>query len=509
MSTPTTPNTFYRFRSMEYLLGDEYQELENQTIYFASPDELNDPMEDFRDIVWRGDKIVWTNFFKNYIYYLHANYLLLTITSSSAELDSDIVPIPGQWDEPPTPRLRRLFDDHWHKFLNLPNVPEVIEALANTNRKIRYRELECYLRLIQIVFSAHILELEIEQLELEIEQLELERERLELEREQVPVSEPERRESTEGYSQEALEDILTMLTVFEESVTEEEVNTMFRNIEVLINRDRILHQLNNPISTGKLGKDDQLFYESPKQYLKGIEKLLWPNWYTACFMKSYHNSSVWAHYGDRHRGICLIFESKETRNSNNLDLHQVAGQGVKTIRFYEINYADKPSEIDFFRSIGVVPLEELIKLWYADEAGNISECAAHIRPGDDTVNIVTWAINYGNNFRRVITTKTKDWEYEQECRLILEDGSDEFDEENNRALTYNFNSLKGIIFGINISDEDKLKIIEILQRKCKENSRTDFKFFQAYYSPEDGNIHKAEIQLASPVGTVGSNGQAN
>ena len=53
----------YRFRSMEYLLGDKYQELERKTIYFASPDQLNDPMEGFRDIVWSGDKIVWTNFF--------------------------------------------------------------------------------------------------------------------------------------------------------------------------------------------------------------------------------------------------------------------------------------------------------------------------------------------------------------------------------------------------------------------------------------------------------------
>ena len=191
-------------------------------------------------------------------------------------------------------------------------------------------------------------------------------------------------------------------------------------------------------------------------------------------------------------------------------MHHGAGQGVKTIQFYEINYVDKPSEIDFFRSIGVVPLDELIRLWYADEEGNISECAAHIHRGDDmdTVNIVTWALNYRNNFRRAITTKTKDWEYEQECRLILEDGSDEFEEENHRALTYNFNSLKGIIFGINTTDEDRLRIIEILQRKCKENSRTDFKFFQAFYSPEDGNIHKAEIQLTSPIGTVGSNGQA-
>ena len=487
----------YRFRSIEYLLGNEYQELERQSIYFASPDELNDPMEGFRDIVWSGDKIVWTNFLKNYIYYLHVSYLLLTITSSSAELDSDIIPIPGQWDEPPAPRLRRLFDDHWHRFLNLPNMQEIIEALANTNRKIRYRELECYLRLIQIVFSAHILELEIEHLELEIE-------RLELEREQVPVSESENRESTEEYSQEALEDILTMLTAFEKTITEEQVNTMFQNIEALINRDRIIRQLNSPISTGKLATDDKLFYDSPKQYLQEIEKLLWPNWYAACFMKNHHNSSLWAHYGDRHRGVCLIFESEEASNSNNLDLHQVAGERVKTVRFHEINYVDKPIEIDFFRSIGGVLLEELIRRWYADEEGNISECAAHIRRGDDmdTVSLITWAKNYENNFRRAITTKTKDWEYEQECRLILKDGSDEFDEKQKRALTYNFNSLKGIIFGIKTTDEDKLKIIRIIQSKCKEDNRTDFKFYQAYYSPEDGNIHKVEIQLAAPIGTV-------
>ena len=53
---------FFRFRSADALL-EKYQELENQTIYFASPEELNDPMEGFRDIVWTGDKVVWTNFF--------------------------------------------------------------------------------------------------------------------------------------------------------------------------------------------------------------------------------------------------------------------------------------------------------------------------------------------------------------------------------------------------------------------------------------------------------------
>ena len=58
----------YRLRPLKYLLGEEYRELERQSIYFASLEELNDPMEGFRDIVWQGDQIVWTNLFRHYLY---------------------------------------------------------------------------------------------------------------------------------------------------------------------------------------------------------------------------------------------------------------------------------------------------------------------------------------------------------------------------------------------------------------------------------------------------------
>ena len=55
----------YRFRSVNKLLT--HKELELQQIYFAPPEELNDPMEGFMDLFWRGDKIVWKNFIINYI----------------------------------------------------------------------------------------------------------------------------------------------------------------------------------------------------------------------------------------------------------------------------------------------------------------------------------------------------------------------------------------------------------------------------------------------------------
>src|ERR1035441_10982817 len=57
---------FYRFRPTDALL-DRFQELERQEIYFASPKELNDPLEGFKDLVWSGDRILWKNLLRHYL----------------------------------------------------------------------------------------------------------------------------------------------------------------------------------------------------------------------------------------------------------------------------------------------------------------------------------------------------------------------------------------------------------------------------------------------------------
>ena len=228
-------------------------------------------------------------------------------------------------------------------------------------------------------------------------------------------------------------------------------------------------------------------------------------------MTNYHNSSVWGHYGQKHTGACLMFDPIRTSKSNGLELCKASGETVREIRFSEIRYVDKPGEIDFFKSIGRITVEQLMKLWYTDTEGNVSECATHVpRAGEkDNHETVAWRKSYWDRFYRDITAKTKDWKYEQEYRLILEDGLRQFDDKKSRALTYDFNSLKGIIFGIKTTDRDKLRIIDIIKGKCREHKRTDFKFYQAYYSPEDGNIQKYKILLPPLDGTAISEGQGS
>ena len=62
----------YRYRSMKSLL--EFKELENQEIYLAKPEELNDPMEGMYWGFYRGDKDAWSEMFKAYFYYMFSTY---------------------------------------------------------------------------------------------------------------------------------------------------------------------------------------------------------------------------------------------------------------------------------------------------------------------------------------------------------------------------------------------------------------------------------------------------
>ena len=298
----------------------------------------------------------------------------------------------------------------------------------------------------------------------------------------------------------------TWIARSDKSETEKDSNAALREFEdelreaeETIDFQMNMNRVENLTPTGELGMYYQpMLLDFPKMYLREIERLLWPKWYTACFMKDYRNSSVWGNYRDKHKGACLIFESVKTDEPHRLELSERAGKGLRTIPLYEVIYANKPGEVDFFRSIGRTTVEQqLMELWYTDAEGNVSECAAHI-PRDDEIDnddTVAWRKSYWDSFYRDITAKTKDWEYEQEYRLILADSLRQFDEQENRTLKYNFNSLKGIIFGIKTSDQHRLRIIEIIQEKCEKYERTNFKFYQAYYSPENGDIRKHEIQV--------------
>lgn len=463
----------YRFRSMEYLLG-KFQELENQTIYFASPDELNDPMEGLRDIVWCGDKIVWTNLFKNYVSYLLEFFGEFRRKGVFKELSVDDIRLPGRWDIGHSDTAIR-FAPVWEACLRLPNVLRIIEALANTNHELRYRELELILQLIHPVLLPEI-EKTLREHGLVLGSI-------------VNPSPPEGLPAAQELSELILESIARL----KEAEGEREINDVLWEVESWeverMGNSPLIHlQVKSPVPTGILWKNIQLVQNFPKVYVNGLERLLFPAWYTACFSKSYQNASMWANYGDGHKGACLIFDSAIMEAPRSLfpDLPSIP---ATAIRGSDISYEVEPVEIDFFTSLApsVPNLDILRKLWYTDEEGNISECATHIQP-DGVAH--EWFERRWDKFYHDINIKTKDWEYENEHRITLRELRGHFDESReSRTLCYDINLLKGIIFGIRASDEDILRVIHIIRDKGWDN----FELYQAYYSPEQRDIRKGSL----------------
>ena len=72
---------------------------------------------------------------------------------------------------------------------------------------------------------------------------------------------------------------------------------------------------------------------------------------------------------------------------------------------------------------------------------------------------------------------------------------DNFKDKASRKLNYKFSDLSGIIFGAGTATEDKLKIMRIVEAKCRAEKRTDFEFHQVQYSRKDRTFRIAPLGL--------------
>ncbi|MDO9404729.1 MAG: hypothetical protein Q7T87_11925 [Polaromonas sp.] len=139
------PDHYFRLRSVESLLG-VYKELETQTIYFASPEELNDPMEGFKDLFWLGDEILWTNLFKHYLRCVSVTFTLILLLGKEPVAWATIpVEEPNHANGPGADELdEKIFAE----FFAQPSIAEFIKALARSGHPIRRDELSSYIRLM-------------------------------------------------------------------------------------------------------------------------------------------------------------------------------------------------------------------------------------------------------------------------------------------------------------------------------------------------------------------------
>ena len=226
-------------------------------------------------------------------------------------------------------------------------------------------------------------------------------------------------------------------------------------------------------------------------YFSILESLTFPYKYIASFTQHCNNPAVWGHYANNHKGICLKFRTQKLDdNSIGLSLKNNSysnSYSESSFHFSKIYYKEKYPEYNFFQSLGSLPLY-ILNQWFLDEKGNQSSSTNLIK------NEELWRNEYWKNFGQNNSIKLREWEYENEYRLIMASSFVETKEDkNNRIFEYNFSDLEGIIFGMKTPNEKKLEIIKTIFDKCKKESRTDFKFYQADYNSKKGLIDIKEM----------------
>ncbi len=375
----------YRFRSINSFLGKG--ELENQEIYFASVDELNDPFEGFKNIFWTGDKIVWKNILKHYLLcLLHVNSLFF-VGNEIYEIKDDDISIVKP------PNNLNIHQECCVFFFKNQHINECINYLSSNERKLKRNELlflltslhNYALKCIFQKFEVHIKQPEVFNLFKTAEEI------------------------FTVYQQ-----ILKNEKECEETYFEKQNNLKDQLYLILLNTNPEFSKSNNK---------KFIFFEFPEKYLNKLETLIYYQHYVASFMNDHRNSAMWSHYGDHHKGICLIYKPITMNMQKCLPLRQITGLnssirktelcfGTVNHEFFEVNYSKQYPEIDFFRSLGQLPIPILDEYWYTDENENISSCR-------NVINNENWRNQYWKNFNFNINTKLPSWHHEKEYRLIF------------------------------------------------------------------------------------------
>ena len=466
----------YRFRSIQSLLGAPCQgcdsctthairsELGEQVLAFSNAMALNDPLEMSYNFEWRGDKIVWTNLFRFYAYSVSDLVKYVAISDKPLDIRMFCNALES-YDGLLAPIGREAYDKVWERVSSLNGFSKFIDGLAALNRGISSRELLQYLRCV------HLLTLDIAVNEL-------------------PTF-WRNWESPSGANKMDFTDLSHLLDAYALADDPNLISKVVDASESIVSAFGVAYDealrarffTNVRSNSVPMENIALLYWEFPEIFVRDILRrlIVWDSHVTS-LSGDFANPLMWAHYADGHRGACLIFEVPEP---NKFPLTN------ETLELRKVSYSDTRRPIDGFRSFGNTTYSMLERFIYKDSKGQWSNCASHITGGEAVKD--TWRKNYWGALTNALTEKSKCWEYEDEWRVIQHQGFNGRQEDVCFAH-WDFQTLKGIIFGSAISRLDRHRIIEVIKRKCETNGRDEFEFYQASIRT-DGSISKSKVRI--------------
>lgn len=268
---------FYRFRSVDALVGPR-QELANQEIFFAAPADLNDPLEGFHDIVWRGDAIAWRNHLRHYLLCLLQTATALHVGGPAYDALEKHDFSGTTADRLPTPQFRALFETVAAAFFADARAGAYPRRLAERG-SIRREEVLFYLwtlhgHALRVILAAS---------------------------EQAGLRPRGAADGLSGWGAPPLDEVYfeTLSLAVAEAGGEDAASGFYAATRAIFDQQQILSsQDRDPGTPGWSG----LLFDFPAAYLDRLRGLMHPPWYTACFVDNCRHPAMWGQLRGRPQG---------------------------------------------------------------------------------------------------------------------------------------------------------------------------------------------------------------
>lgn len=445
-------------------------------------EDLNDPVEGFKDLLWHGDAIVWRNLLKHYV------LCLLNIAPAcflnGNDFDKSVIrkivaAVPSELPDAP---IRTIYDDAVRQFLAEPVTAEFVELMAARSVPIRKYELIFYLR------NLHSFALDAVMKQFAAFGL---------------ISTPtfmsgKSLDEFRGNVSKAMKRAAALPDI--PTATEWSAETFFSFNDSLVSQLHLVneYQIKDRANTRAMKLFTAYF---PMSYVEALDQIVHPDLYVACFSAGVTDAAMWGRYGSGHRGVALKFRMTPSSLGNpSLPINRIVGLGgrkgheptyvsaYQPMECLKVEYMPKFPSIDFFPSLGALPQGKLSQFWYRGDDDNFS-ALGRVAFKDDAARDAYWKA-----FEEGALYKTSDWKHEQEYRILLHSGFP-LREPSQRVLSYKFEDLSGIVFGARTDLEDKLRIMRIIDEKCAEARRSDFEFFEIRFIPETSTFIERKFNL--------------
>lgn len=532
-------------------------EISNGTIQFSKAELLNDPLEGFISFYWEGDRPAWEGFFRNFVDSLFVA-LNKTLLGSEEKIDRDVVLEDIHqygydiFGNPRDIELDKKIEKIGNAFLDNKSLWGLIDYLAEEKIQLSKSELSTLLYMVLgiavVICVDNIIGIKSESnkllsvVERPVSRFITTAKSMKNREERDKMVHKELRDKSgdlEDYYENILRNFyddnecLSILKNNEEaqcmadivpdkykiSKIEEEISKKIQfkdfiqegmsineriksypRYEDAVN-DEITKKLVE-ITKEKTEYEDKIirlaYMENwvkiktgfPGVYINNLIKRLHPLYYITCFSACETDSSMWGTYADSHKGICIEYTIDDGAK---FPVHLADRTANPSLPPQSINYDGHQFEMNFFDSMGCFP-EPVINNWLTGRNGKRSK-HFNFKCENNNEEYLKWHKQYWDIFNKAYTQKMNIWSHEKEYRILIPDEMYMFDNRDKIYPGYDTKALTGIIFGINTSIIDQLKVIDVVKKKFG-NADSEIKYYQEVYDDEKYsiNIRKKDIK---------------